>query len=148
MYSFYTKLGFEVLYLKIDYLGYEFIQGASMLVWDETDVLTVLEVIPEQDTDGIWHQYCVEKDNIKLVVTIYQYDGDVRFELFNSANNSNIFRMQLIDCNGVLRKKDNTGEYLQFAPSNCFGSRYDAETTIPFGVRVSVNPSIKVSLYG
>ncbi|WP_029215794.1 hypothetical protein [Pseudoalteromonas maricaloris] len=118
-----------------------------MLIWDETDVLTVLEVIPEQEVDGIWHKYCVEKDSLKLVITIYQYDGDVMFELINTLNNLSVFNMRLIDCNGVLRKKDSTGEYLQFAPSQCFGNRYDGESTIPFGVRVSVNPSINVSLY-
>ena len=123
-------------------------QGAVVLVWDETDVLTVLEVIPKEDADGIWHQYCVVKDSLKLLITIYQYDGDVLFELINTSNNLSVFNMRLIDCNGVLRKKDSTGEYLQFAPSKCFGNRYDGESRIPFGVRVSVNPSINVSLYG
>lgn len=119
-----------------------------MLVWDETDVLAVLEVIPEEDIDGIWHQYCVEKDSLRLVMTIYQYSGDVLFELINTLNNLSVFNMKIIDCNGVLRRKDSSGDYLQFAPSKCFGNRYDGESTIPFGVRVSVNPSINVSLYG
>ncbi|KZN41517.1 hypothetical protein [Pseudoalteromonas luteoviolacea] len=118
-----------------------------MLVWDETDVLTVLEVIPKTERDGIWHLYEVEKDGIKLVIHIYQYDGDVRFELINTINNATIFSMSILDCDGVLRKKDTTGEYLQFAPAKCFSHRYDGETTIPYGVRVMVNPSISIELY-
>ena len=119
-----------------------------MLVWDEIDVLTVLEVIPEQETDGIWHKYIVEKDGIQLSITVYQYDGDVRFELVNSHNQSTLFSMRLIDCEGVIRRLDSTGEYLEFAPAKSFGCRYDGTSVIPYGVRVSVNPNINISLYG
>ncbi|WP_119395990.1 Ypar14, super integron cassette [Salinibius halmophilus] len=119
-----------------------------MLVWDETDVLSVLEVIPEVVSDGIWHQYVVEKEGIQLKVIIYQYDGDVRIELTNISSGSSLFSMQLIDCQGVRRTFDKTGEFLEFAPSKYFGSRYDGEQSIPFGVRVRVKPNINVVLYG
>jgi hypothetical protein len=119
-----------------------------VLVWDETDVLSVFEVIPEVETDGIWHQYVVEKEGIQLKVIIYQYDGDVRFELTNISNGSSLFSMQLIDCQGVRRTFDKTGELLEFAPSRCFGSRYDGEQPIQFGVRVRTKPNINVVLFG
>lgn len=119
-----------------------------MLVWDEIDVLAVLEVVPEQEIDEIWYKYTVEKAGIQLSITVYQYDGDVRFELINCHNQSTLFSMQLIDCKGVIRKQDSTGEYLEFAPAKCFGSRYDGISSIPYGVRVSVNPNINISLYG
>ena len=119
-----------------------------MLNWDETDVLTVLEVIPEQEVDGIWHRYVVEKDGIQLVLTVNQYDGDVKFELTNIANGGILFSMQLIDCSGVNRIDNESGEYLEFAPSRCFGSRYDDWKSIEFGVRVSIKPSINISIFG
>ncbi|MER2494900.1 Ypar14, superfamily integron cassette [Vibrio neptunius] len=119
-----------------------------MLVWDEIDVLTVLEVVPEQEVDGIWHKYTVEKGGIQLSITVYQYDGDVRFELINCHNQSTLFSMGLIDCEGVIRRMDSTGEYLEFAPAKSFGSRYDGISPIPYGVRVSVNPNINIALYG
>ena len=119
-----------------------------MLVWNETDVLTVLEVVPEIEADQLSHIYSTSKNGIKLEITIFQYDGDVRFELTNETNGSSIFTMQIMDCDGVLRKIDKTGEYLEFAPAKCFGGRYDGVTSIPYGVRVSVHPDIQVSLYG
>ena len=56
--------------------------------------------------------------------------------------------MQLIDCDAVLRKKDKTREYSEFVLSKCFGGRYSGVESIPYGVRVYVNPSINVALYG
>ena len=57
--------------------------------------------------------------------------------------------MNLMDCAGVKRRFEKSGEYLEFAPSGCFKtSRYDGEMSIPYGVRVSIKPSIKVELYG
>ena len=119
-----------------------------MLNWDETDVLTVLEVIPEREVDGIWYRYVVEKDGIQLVLTVNQYDGDIKFELTNIANGSILFSMQLIDCSGVQRIDNQSGEYLEFAPSRCFGSRYSDWKSIEFGVRVSIKPSISISIFG
>ena len=118
-----------------------------MLVWDETDVLTVLEVIPETERDGIWHKYSVKKDGMELRVLVYQYDGDVRIELFRDGLENSIFSMQLTDCSGVLRKNDTTGEYLEFAPAKCFESRYDGVSSIPYGVRIYASPSINISMF-
>ena len=119
-----------------------------MLSWDETDVITVLEVMPEEEADGIWHKYTVKRLGIELVVTIYQYDGDVLIELKSEAAEKPLFSMRIVDCPAVVRKLDSTGEYLEFAASKCFGSRYDGTQSIPYGVRVYVKPSISVSLFG
>lgn len=119
-----------------------------MLVWDETDVLSVLEVVPEVEHDGIWHRYVVKKHGIELTVIVYQYDGDVRFELRAEGIDKPIFYMQLLDCPGLARKLDSTGEYLEFAASRCFGTRYDGEQSIPYGVRVYIKPTINVALFG
>ncbi|MFL1454308.1 Ypar14, superfamily integron cassette [Marinobacter sp. GN3S48] len=123
-------------------------QGDPVLVWDETDVLTVLEVIPEVEHDSIWHRYVVREHGIELTVTIYQYDADVWFEMRSLGIEKPIFSMRMIDCPGIARKLDATGEYLEFAASRCFGSRYDGDQTIPYGVRIYIKPTINVALFG
>ncbi|MCL9782110.1 Ypar14, super integron cassette [Vibrio sp. S4M6] len=118
-----------------------------MLDWDEIDVLSVLEVIPEVEEYSTYHLYVVEKDGLRLSVTIHQYDGDIKFELINLLNGQQIFLMRLIGCECLRRRKDDTGEYLEFASSKCFGSRYDEVRTVDYGVRVSVHSGIKVVLF-
>ncbi len=118
-----------------------------MLVWDETDVLTCLEVEPEVDPDAIWHKYTVEKDGLRLQLIIHQYDGDIYFELFRDGVQRAVFFMKLLACPGIRYMKDRSHEYLEFAPAKCFGSRYDGESVIPFGVRLCVKPSIRVELF-
>ena len=119
-----------------------------MLVWDEADVLSVLEVLPEVEHDGIWHRYVVQRHGIELTVTIYQYDADVWFEMRSLGIEKPIFSMRVTDCPGIARRLDSTGEYLEFAASKCFGSRYDGEQPMPYGVRVYIKPMINVALFG
>ncbi len=118
-----------------------------MLVWNEVDILTCLEVEPEIEADSIWHKYIVSKHDLRLELTIYQYDGDIYFDLYREGIEKRIFNMQLIDCPGLRYVNDSTGEYLEFAQAQTFGSRYDGESTIPYGVRIKIKPSISVEIF-
>lgn len=72
-----------------------------MLAWDESDVLTCLETIPEIEPDGICYHYKVDKGGAKLDLTIYPYDGDVYFELSHKDAEQPLFSMKLLECSGV-----------------------------------------------
>ncbi|MCF6441877.1 Ypar14, super integron cassette [Pseudoalteromonas luteoviolacea] len=118
-----------------------------MLNWDETDVLATLEVLPEIESDGIWHKYAVKKQGIELVVFIYQYDGDVRIELKTELLDKSVFSMHIMDCPSIVRKLDSTGEYLEFAAPNIVESHHGEPESIRYGARVYVTPSINVPLF-
>ncbi len=122
------------------------LKGRKVLVWDETDILVVLETEPEVEENGIWHNFEVTQDKVTLKLTIYQYDADVRIELFNGEKE--LFSMQVMDCPAIKRTLENGNEWLDIAPAKCFGSRYDGETTIPYGARISIKPNINIKLYG
>ena|GEM_PF-4863513 len=88
------------------------------------------------------------KDGLKLVLTIYQYSGDVHFDLFWEGIGKPVFRMKLLDCLGAKYVSTKEGhEYLEFAPAKGFGGRYDGESPIPMGVRLAVNPHIQVEVF-
>ena len=118
-----------------------------MLVWNETDFLECLEAIPEMGEHGIWHKYEIKKDGLVLALTIHQYDGDVEIDLYREGVDRRIFAVKIIDCPGVRYVKDKRGDFLEFAQAKCFGSRYDGESPIPYGFRVSVNPSIRLMMF-
>ncbi|MEW6174892.1 MAG: Ypar14, superfamily integron cassette [Pseudomonadota bacterium] len=118
-----------------------------MLAWDESDVLICLETLPDIEADGIWYRYKVDKNGIRLDLTIYPYDADIYLELYHKDIESSVFSMKLLECSGVRYVKERSFEYLEFAPAKCFGSRYDGESLIPYGVRVYANPSIRIELY-
>jgi hypothetical protein len=119
-----------------------------MLVWNEYDFIECLGVLPEVKEYKTSHFYKVEKDGLRLELTVFQYDGDIYIDLFRDKIEHSVFRMRMIDCPGVRYVKNQSGtEYLELAATNSFGSRYDGESVIPFGVRLTVNPNIRIELF-
>ena len=119
-----------------------------MLVWNEYDFVECLGVLPEVGEDGIEHFYKIEKDGLRLEITVFQYDGDIYIELFRDGIEFSIFYMRMIDCPGARYVRDKGGaDYLEFAAAKSFGNRYDGESVIPFGVRLSVDPHIRIELF-
>lgn len=117
------------------------------LVWCPDDVMACLEVIPEVGEYETHHSYTVRRDDLRLLLTVFQYDGDIRISLYRNGVDRPAFDMRLLGCTGVRYVNDDRGEYLEFAPARCFGSRYDRESPIPYGVRLAVKPSIAISLF-
>jgi hypothetical protein len=118
-----------------------------VLVWNPDDVLACLETVPAVEEYDISHTYFVSRDGIRLELTIYQDAGDIYIDLFREGLPEPIFRMTLTGCPGCRHVNDQRGEYLEFAPVRCFGSRYDGNSPIPFGVRLAIKPNISVTLF-
>src|SRR5262245_55835430 len=96
-----------------------------MLVWDETDVIACLEVLPVVGDHAVSYTFSLRRDGLRLELTIYPYDRDVCISLHRCGIDVPTFDVKLIDCDGVRYVNDTRGEYLEFAPSKCFGGRYD-----------------------
>ena len=116
-------------------------------VWDDTDVALVLEVMPEVGTDGLAYHYMVERDGLRLEVSVFQYDGDVGIRLYRDGVENSVFHATMRDCSGIRRVWEKDFECLEFAPRVVFDKRYDGVSSMPFGVRVSIKPSLSISLF-
>ncbi len=119
-----------------------------MLVWDETDFIACLETIPDVDEYGTSHAFTVSDRGLRLEIIVCPYDGDISIRLFRDGVEDAILDLTLLDCSGVRYVKDKAGERLEFPPAKCFGTRYDGLSPLPFGVAVSVKPTIKLRMFG
>lgn len=118
-----------------------------LLKWDETEVLACLEVDPEIDEDGISHSYHVCRGTIHLHLTIFQYDSSVHVTVKSEDQDNPIIDFKLMSCAGIQYHKEAYSEYLLFAPSDVVGEYYKNDYVVESGFKISVNPSIAVSIF-
>lgn len=120
-------------------------------VWDETEFIAALNVLPEVDAYEATYYFVVIRLGQKLALTIWKWEGDVQFDLYQDGLEQAVFHMKLKECAGARVIKysngDLSGEYIEFAPAKTFSSRYDGQQTIPYGVRLKVDPYIQLELF-
>lgn len=118
-----------------------------MLRWNPTDVLTCLGVPPETEDQDLSHGYSVTKLALRLDLTIFQHEGDVYITISSEGANDPVIDFQLRGCDACRWVNDERGSYLEFASGQLFGGRYDGASAIPHGVRVRVDPSIRLEFF-
>ncbi len=72
-----------------------------MLTWNQYEFTECLEVLPEVGEYENHHTFRVEKDDLRLELTVFQYAGDVYLDLYREGAESSIFQMRLLDCPGA-----------------------------------------------
>lgn len=112
------------------------------LVWEPLDLLNVLGVAPEVTDYGAAHKYVVTQAPIRLEITLWQYDGDIQFNLFIAPFEGAVVRYSMLGCPAVRVANDKRGPFLEFAAANTFTGRYDGYSVIPYGLRVWVEPHV------
>ncbi len=118
-----------------------------MLVWSDADVAACLEVLPTYDEDGDCYSYVVASDGLRLELAVSSFAADVALALYRDGVEAAVFSVRLVGCEAIRHVTDGSGEFLEFAPAECFSGRYDDSVTIPFGFRLAVKPSIRISLF-
>jgi hypothetical protein len=116
-------------------------------VWNQYEFIECLGVLPAVEEYETHHSFEVEKDGLRLHLSVFQYGGDVYIDLYREGVEAAVFSVRLLESEGARYVSGKGGEFLEFAPAKSFGTRYDGASAIPFGVRVAVNPHIRVELF-
>jgi hypothetical protein len=119
----------------------------SQLVWNETDFLGYLEVEPSIGEYEEEYRYVVSQLPLRLELSVFHYAGDIYISLFCTPHERAIVDVVIRRCPGARVVSDKRGNFIEFAAANCFMSRYDGESAIPYGVRLFVKPHIRVELF-
>ena len=117
------------------------------LIWNEYDFVEHLEVLPEVDDYKTRYHYLVTKHGLRLDLLVIPTSSEIRISIFQEGIERSILAFRMIDCSGIRYTNDKRGEYLEFAPSQVFGTRYEPHQTIPVGVRLSVKPSLSIEFF-
>jgi hypothetical protein len=112
--------------------------------WDETDVLSYLEVIPDYDEEHYSYEYNVERCGIHLRLTIAFYDAYVHFEIRRNPDVPPVFDFSLANCAGIRCINDKRGEYLEFLPGEVYGERVGNSNVFPYRTRLYAKSFIAV----
>ena len=130
----------------------------NTLEWDETDFVWLLETSPHVEDYDTEYNFKVLKDNLKLSVTVWQYESTVSLELYEDGATEPTVAFALIVREGIRLVKEKKQEYLHFR--NCFlaptrFSYIDYEVNlkdvekVPFGfdVHLFVKPAIQIKFW-
>jgi hypothetical protein len=119
-----------------------------MLKWDPTDLLICLKVEPHRDRDGVEHSYVVEKDGLRLLISVFQFDGDVYFSLFRDTQDAkSLIDLKINQCPAIELVERNGDEWLDFLPGRRPDTPYDKAIAIDRGIRVRIYPDIRLELF-
>lgn len=122
--------------------------SSSRFVWDETDFIEGLSVIPEVEDAGIAHHFVARRNGLRLLLSVYQYDAEVWISLFREESKESIFTIGLKDSSEARLVRNRKGpDYIEIAAGNIFGGRHDGESRIPIGIRLSVDPDFKIQFF-
>lgn len=111
----------------------------SNITWDETDFIEVLEVLPRHDDKNLLTTFLVEKDNLRLVLTVQQFEPEAHIELYSHSCEMPVFAVRFW-YDTADRHTHGRHENLEFR-----GGRLPyLEADRAFTVRVIVNPTLSV----
>lgn len=117
-------------------------------VWNETDFIECLSVLPEIDNAGAGYHFTVFRDGLRMLLSVQPYEAEVLVSLFRAGATDSLFTTWLTDCPGARYIQNRQCScYLEFAAAKVFGRRYDGKSLIPMGLRLTVDPDFKIELF-
>lgn len=116
-------------------------------VWNRHEFIRCLGVLPETDEDETYYSFKVERDGLRLELTVFEYDGGVYVSLYREGVEPAVFTLELSGSGGARYVNDRRVEFLEFAPAEIFRGLHDGEALAPYGFRVYVSPHIRIETF-
>jgi hypothetical protein len=110
-----------------------------MIEWDDTDVLTCLEVEPEIGKD--YYRYVMRQEGLGLELIVYPYDGDVRLTLIRTDQGA-LADIWMRYCRAIRYVRTDDNEQLFFLSQE---SR-EYRPNLPHGLCLTVRPSLHIQV--
>ncbi|HEX8557648.1 MAG TPA: hypothetical protein VF668_06080 [Pyrinomonadaceae bacterium] len=124
-----------------------------MLFWDEHELIEFFGVLPEVHEDSGGHTFRVERDGLRLEVTLFPDThealraGEAYIDIFQAGRDEPVFSTRIKECPGCKRiKYPNGWECLEVA-APARGIFMEEQWIVPMGARIRVNPHISVELF-
>ncbi|HEV2802742.1 MAG TPA: hypothetical protein VGW12_19885 [Pyrinomonadaceae bacterium] len=123
------------------------------MTWYKYEFIECLGVLPEVGEDDLSFSYRVEKDGLRLELTVFPrggdlYEaGDVYLDLYREGIEQPVFSTRIMESPGARYIKHTNGwECLEIAAPHRNVS-FEEEWIFPMGMRVRVNPHISVEMF-
>ena len=112
--------------------------------WDQTDILSYLEVVPNCDEECYSYEYNVERNGMHLRLTIAPYDAYVHIEIGRGTEEPPLFELPLAYCGGVRYVNDKRGAYLEFLPGQVYSEQANKYHEFPHHIRLYAKSFIAI----
>jgi hypothetical protein len=123
------------------------------MAWGKYEFIECLGVLPEVGEDDLSYSYRVEKNGLRLELTVFPRGGDVGeagdvyLDLFLEGIEEPILTTRIMQSPGARYIKHTNGwECLEIAAPDRNVS-FEEECVLPIGVRLRVNPQMSIEMF-
>lgn len=115
--------------------------------WDQIEFIELLGVMPKfSDEHGADYTFVVEQLPLTLAFGLNEDTGDCSVLLLCGENE--IFRAIYVDSPGARVVRDKRGHFMEVGAPGSFSGPYDSHQPLTHGLRVYVNPQLRIELFG
>ena len=115
--------------------------------WDEYELTEFFGVLAQKDEDESYLSFNIEKDGLRLLVTLFHYDLDVHLNLFRDGIPEPLLETKIMSSAGAKHIAHETDECLELGASDRYFNYYGKEWIASMAVRIRVNPHISIELF-